>query len=148
MRLRKPIFILSSILVLALGAAVERVEASDQDRTPKLDLDDPAIDVAEPRVMSKKARNGRRIFESKCVGCHGKSGSGTRRGPPLLMYDRSNHGDDDYRNAVRNGVPQHHWKFGPMPPIKGVDEAGLEGLIAYMREIQAYNEDLDRDDVQ
>jgi len=41
--------------------------------------------------------------------------------------------------AVKNGVRQHHWPFGSMPPIPGVSKAEVSQIIAYVRTLQRAN---------
>lgn len=41
--------------------------------------------------------------------------------------------------AAREGVRAHHWRFGDMPPVEGVSDADLAGIIAFVREVQRAN---------
>ena len=34
------------------------------------------------------------------------------------------------------GVRQHHWNFGDMPPVEGLDTAAIDAIVAYVREVQ------------
>lgn len=79
--------------------------------------------------------NGRRLFQSRCTGCHGTDLMGTNQGPPLLhgYYHPSHHSDLAIRMAVKTGVAQHHWQFGNMPAIPGIDAEGIADLTAYIR---------------
>lgn len=78
------------------------------------------------------------LFAANCAVCHGTGGSGTDLGPPLVdrIYEPSHHGDDAFERAVRQGVFAHHWSFGPMPPVPGLDDDELRSIIAYVRELQ------------
>lgn len=38
--------------------------------------------------------------------------------------------------AVRNGVRAHHWNFGDMPPVRGLTEADVKAVTAYVRAVQ------------
>ncbi|GJM01344.1 MAG: hypothetical protein DHS20C07_30230 [Methyloligella sp.] len=102
---------------------------------------DVAVEIKLPKQFSKVAVEGRQIFEKKCMGCHGKSGSGTQKGPPLIhkYYEPNHHSDRSFFLAVKNGVRPHHWQFGNMPPIKGVTSSDVEKIISYIREIQREN---------
>ena len=48
----------------------------------------------------------------------------------------NHHGDIAFEFAVRCGVPQHHWRFGPMPPVEGLSEEDIESIMAFVREQQ------------
>jgi mono/diheme cytochrome c family protein len=78
---------------------------------------------------------GQEVYEAKCASCHGTDLQGTDRGPSHLsaIYEPSHHSDESFRRAVRHGAPQHHWRFGPMPPVEGVSDADLESVIAFVR---------------
>jgi mono/diheme cytochrome c family protein len=41
--------------------------------------------------------------------------------------------------AVMKGVRAHHWRFGDMPPVEGVSEAQIAGIVAYIRTLQRAN---------
>jgi hypothetical protein len=41
-----------------------------------------------------------------------------------------------FQRAVALGVPAHHWRFGNMPPIPGVDQPAVERVVAYVRWLQ------------
>ena len=81
---------------------------------------------------------GQKAFDANCATCHGTGALGTESGPPLVhgYYVPWHHDDHSIRRAVRNGVPQHHWFFGDMPPIVGVSDEELEQIILYIREQQ------------
>ena len=81
---------------------------------------------------------GERLFEMNCVACHGHLATGTTAGPPLVheIYEPGHHPDESFHRAVQQGVPQHHWDFGPMPVIPGLREAEVTDIIAYVRSLQ------------
>lgn len=99
---------------------------------------DSGITIPE---QSAAAKPGERLFAENCAVCHGSHGSGTDSGPPLIhiIYEPSHHGDASFQRAVLNGVRQHHWRFGNMPAIDGVDEAEVAKIVTYIREIQRAN---------
>lgn len=37
---------------------------------------------------------------------------------------------------MAQGSPQHHWDFGDMPPVPGLDDEEVDAIIAYVREVQ------------
>lgn len=84
-----------------------------------------------------EAERGARLFRDHCAICHGSALQGTDRGPPLLhaVYKPGHHADLAIRLAVRNGVVQHHWHFGNMPPVPAVAEE-TEHLVAFIRREQ------------
>ena len=81
---------------------------------------------------------GEQLFTANCAPCHGLGATGTEQGPPLVheYYEPSHHSDDAFRSAVANGVQPHHWEFGPMPPVPGVQGEEVEAIIAYVRGLQ------------
>lgn len=81
---------------------------------------------------------GEALYADNCASCHGADLRGTDQGPPHLdpVYEPGHHGDEAFRLAVRRGAPQHHWDFGPMPPVEGLSEQDVEDIIAYVRQRQ------------
>ncbi|MDF0602771.1 cytochrome c [Psychromarinibacter sp. C21-152] len=81
---------------------------------------------------------GERAFEANCAACHGAQAGGTDKGPPLVhrIYEPSHHADYAFRMAVRNGVRQHHWKFGDMPPVEGMTDEEVTRITAHVRALQ------------
>jgi mono/diheme cytochrome c family protein len=78
---------------------------------------------------------GQVSYQASCAICHGPGGRGTRQGPPLLdlTYRPDHHHDLAFHLAVKNGVKQHHWQFGHMPPVKGVSPEDVADIVAYVR---------------
>lgn len=78
------------------------------------------------------------LYESNCASCHGSDLGGTDKGPSHLsvVYVPNHHGDEAFRSAVANGAPQHHWTFGPMPAIEGLDDDEVDAIIEYVRSEQ------------
>ena len=78
---------------------------------------------------------GKLLFEKNCSSCHGKDLKGSKQGPPFLhrFYKPSHHGDAAFYRAGLKGVTAHHWRFGDMPPVKGITELKLKNIIAYIR---------------
>lgn len=89
-------------------------------------------------ALSVTARAGEELFNENCSACHGVGATGTSQGPPLVdrIYHPSHHPDFSIRNAVRQGVKQHHWLFGDMAPVDGVSSDEVEEIICYIRETQ------------
>ena len=99
------------------------------------------IDVKVPDSLSASAQAGAALFNANCAACHGANAAGTLQGPPLVhvIYVPSHHGDRAFDLAVMNGVRAHHWRFGDMPPIAGVEPSDVEAIVAYVRELQRHN---------
>lgn len=81
---------------------------------------------------------GEALYQANCAVCHGADADGTEIGPSFLndVYVPSHHADGAFLLAVRNGVQQHHWDFGPMPPIAGLDDSDVADIVAYVRAVQ------------
>jgi len=96
--------------------------------------------VAVP-MLSASAVEGKRAFDANCATCHGESGIGTGKGPPLVhdIYNPGHHGDMSFLAAAQRGVPQHHWQFGNMPPLPQVTDGQMAVIVRYIRELQEAN---------
>lgn len=99
------------------------------------------VSVEMPPLSGAPAR-GKAAFAASCAECHGGDGGGVDgHGPPLVhrYYEPGHHGDMAFRIAVRQGARAHHWSFGNMPAIPGVDASELEDMIVYVRAVQRAN---------
>lgn len=78
---------------------------------------------------------GAELYQSSCASCHGTDLRGTDKGPSHLsiVYEPNHHGDDSFRSAIVNGVRQHHWNFGDMAAIPGLDADEIDDIIAFVR---------------
>jgi mono/diheme cytochrome c family protein len=85
------------------------------------------------------AQSGAALYAASCASCHGEDLRGTDKGPSHLsvVYEPNHHPDESFRAAIAQGVPAHHWSFGDMPPVTGLDESEVDAIIAYIREVQA-----------
>ena len=103
----------------------------------------PMVEVVIPASFTETEAAGERSFIALCAACHGKNAAG-RDGmaPPLVhpIYRPAHHADEAFQIAVRHGVRAHHWRFGDMPRIEGVDRAEVESIIAYIRALQRANQ--------
>ena len=81
---------------------------------------------------------GADLYQSNCASCHGANLRGTDKGPSHLsiVYEPNHHSDDAFRSAILNGAQQHHWNFGDMAPITGLDNDAIDDVIAYVRSEQ------------
>jgi len=89
----------------------------------------------EPLVSIAADADGATVFVARCASCHGEDLRGTDKGPSQLsiVYEPNHHSDATYRAAIRNGVGQHHWNFGDMPPVEDITDDQIERVIAYIR---------------
>ncbi len=100
------------------------------------------VQVALPAEFSSDAQIGKRAFEAKCATCHGVNAAGQNGvAPPLVhkIYEPNHHADMAFLMAARSGVRSHHWRFGDMPPVKGITDAEVKYIIRYVRELQKEN---------
>lgn len=84
------------------------------------------------------AAQGQSLFLGNCAECHGFNARGTDKGPPLIhkIYEPNHHADIAFQLAARQGVRQHHWPFGDMPPQPEVSESEIKDIIAWVRQEQ------------
>ena len=96
--------------------------------------------VKEP-ALTPIAKQGKLVFNKFCAQCHGVNAAGTDKGPPLVhkIYEPSHHGDSSFLRAAKQGVQPHHWRFGAMPPVKGLPDEYIPFVIQYVREMQRAN---------
>lgn len=102
----------------------------------------PIVSVKLPETLSSDASIGKKFFDVKCASCHGENAAGTNgTAPPLVhpFYRPGHHADGAFLSAAMNGVQQHHWNFGNMPPVEGITVADVKYITRYVREIQAAN---------
>lgn len=128
-------FNLLPALVMLVLVACSGDSGVSYEAPPTGAVDQPAgtiVDVAEA------ARRGEALFNANCSACHGVDAVGTSLGPPLVhrVYHPGHHPDFSIRNAVAQGVPQHHWQFGNMAPVTGLASEEVEDIICYMRRQQ------------
>lgn len=97
--------------------------------------------IVAPQQLSAAASLGKNAFDDNCTQCHGANAAGTDKGPPLVhaYYNAGHHADGAFFVAVANGVRQHHWRFGNMPPVPQVGADQTRMIIAYVRELQRAN---------
>ena len=135
---RYPAFYLVVALVLltAIGCGEESAPGYETQTSHNVE----SVSVIRPS-LSDAARAGEELFNANCLLCHGENAAGTRQGPTLIndIYKPGHHSDFSFRNAVRQGVRQHHWSFGDMPPVPGVSPDEAEQIICYVRELQLAN---------
>ena len=81
---------------------------------------------------------GEATFNTFCSACHGVQAKGTEKGPPLVhkIYEPNHHGDFAFQRAAAQGVRAHHWKYGNMPKVDGVNSDEVSEIIKYVRWLQ------------
>ena len=132
-----------TIVALMLVACGEESEPSYAE-TESAGGEGSAVTVP---ALAGTAIEGEELFVANCSQCHGLNAVGTSQGPPLLhkVYVPGHHPDLSFQNAVRNGVWQHHWNFGEMPPVGTVTPQEVDKVICYVREMQRANGIFERD---
>ncbi len=99
---------------------------------------DNTAEEAEPAGSSSTGDLGAEVYANSCAACHGADLRGTDEGPSQLsiVYEPNHHTDDAYRSAIANGARQHHWSFGDMPPVEGLNDEEVEAVIGFIRSEQ------------
>ena len=124
---------------IAIAVALLAMSACGGESGPQ-PLNDGSSGAVAPATMPVEpaTSSGEEIFNANCSSCHGVGATGTDAGPPLVheIYEPGHHPDFSIRNAVSQGVMQHHWFFGNMPPVAGLSPDDVEKLICYIREVQ------------
>ena len=94
--------------------------------------------AAEQIEIPFKLAKGQVLYEKYCSSCHGMQLDGSDKGPPLVhpYYKPSHHGDKAFYRAALNGVKQHHWNFGDMPPVAGMTPGKMDSVLPYVRYYQ------------
>lgn len=117
------------VAFLAIAVAVTGGSGSGTDSAGPT-----GIPVQDPGLVAV----GEPLYQSNCASCHGTDLRGTDTGPSHLsiVYEPNHHGDVAFVLAARNGVAQHHWRFGDMAPVPGLSDDDLAAIVAYVRENQ------------
>ena len=115
---------------------------NNQQNTELNMASDPIVEISLPAKLSQAALLGKSSFEVRCARCHGENAVGQKGvAPPLvhIIYEPSHHGDESFQRAVALGVRAHHWPFGNMPAVEGLDRKDVANIVAYVRELQRAN---------
>jgi mono/diheme cytochrome c family protein len=85
-----------------------------------------------PRTTSDR---GEAIYRANCAQCHGGDLRGTARGPSLLVpiYGPEQLSDVEFADAIRNGVEERLWEFGPMPANKTITDEQIDAILTFVR---------------
>lgn len=143
---------ISTLMAVGLATVVLAQSEKDGGARPRVNTEmhgaaagAPAPDpetVVVPETLSAPGYFGQMAFEKSCASCHGKNGAGgTGEGPPLIhpIYEPGHHPDAAFLRAAMTGVRSHHWNFGDMPPVEGIDEQTVGLIATYIRELQRAN---------
>jgi mono/diheme cytochrome c family protein len=89
-----------------------------------------------PRTTMER---GEAIYGANCAQCHGGDLAGTERGPSLLLpiYGPDQLSDVEFADAIRNGVEERLWEFGPMPANKAITDEQIDAILTFVRARQA-----------
>ncbi len=95
-------------------------------------------DNADQTAPTAATGLGGELYAASCASCHGSDLRGTDRGPSHLsiVYEPNHHGDDSFRSAIAQGTGAHHWNFGDMPAVGGLDDEEVDTIIAFIRSEQ------------
>jgi mono/diheme cytochrome c family protein len=106
----------------------------------KSNIGQPMTEISIPQLNTAQTR-GREVFDANCSVCHGKNASGSNSGPSLVqkIYQPRIHADGAFFLAVKNGARAHHWQFGSMMPVAGVEKSDVALIVQYVRALQRAN---------
>lgn len=124
---------LETVVAVLIATAVLAGCGSDDTGSP---IDTSlAIDTGSSIETGSPIEPGAEVYAQSCASCHGADLRGTDEGPSHLsiVYEPNHHTDDAFRNAIANGAPQHHWNFGDMEAVEGLNGDDVEAVIAYVR---------------
>lgn len=79
------------------------------------------------------------LFANNCAVCHGPAGEGVDgQGPSLLedAYLADALSDEAIASAVRTGLASSDDRWAPMPSFPRFDDAELDAVVGYVRELQ------------
>ena len=95
-------------------------------------------DSGNPAPDGQLTAQGEDLYQANCARCHGTDLRGTEEGPSMLseVYVPGHHADAAFLIAVQRGSPQHHWRFGDMPPVEGLTADDVAAIVAFVRETQ------------
>jgi mono/diheme cytochrome c family protein len=140
--MRKAIIVcgIAIMIVMLPGLTIQNASTAAMNHGPA----GPSPITGLPKNPSVPFQFGRGMqkFQEKCSSCHGRWAEGTaKNGPPLVhrFYVPSHHGDDAFFRAAQSGVNAHHWSFGDMPPVNGINNQDIKQIVQFIRWWQREN---------
>jgi mono/diheme cytochrome c family protein len=133
--LKSPLFWLIGVVLFVGAYAIIPKGRVPATRGPAM------VEVKIPDLTALQ-KQGEQTFNANCAKCHGADAAGQAGvAPPLIhkVYEPSHHGDAAIARAAKQGVQQHHWPFGNMPPVEGITDAQVAVITAYIRAVQRAN---------
>ena len=136
---RSAIAALSVVVLYVAAACADDAEAPASTTTPTAA---PTAEATPTATATPEARftgtDGRELYGQACAVCHGQALEGTNAGPTFLdrIYAPGHHADIAFIFAVERGVRAHHWNFGNMAPVEGLEHEQVLAIIAFIREQQ------------
>jgi mono/diheme cytochrome c family protein len=79
------------------------------------------------------------LFAANCAVCHGPAAQGVEDQGPSLLEDRylaDAYPDEAMAAAIRQGVASSEERWAPMPSFPRFDDAQLDAVVGYVRELQ------------
>jgi len=128
----------TSTVIIYAGVAIGVVAVLFFQSNPK--TGQPIAEITIPRLDPAQTR-GRALFDANCSVCHGKNATGSDNGPGLIqkIYQPRLHADGAFFIAVKSGARAHHWQFGSMLPVAGVEKSEVALIVQYVRALQRAN---------
>jgi PQQ-dependent dehydrogenase (methanol/ethanol family) len=91
-----------------------------------------ALAAGSPGAFAQSLEAGRKIYEARCVGCHGSDGAGGGHGPAFVDISRPRADSRAaMRDLIRNGIPNT-----AMPPFT-MPDAEIDALVAFVEVLRA-----------
>jgi len=128
------------IQIVVIGSALVGGGAVIASKIIGPDEKETTVAVTVP-TLTTTAVKGEKYYAKSCNSCHGDNAGGTKNGPPLVhdIYNPGHHADEAFYRAALQGVKQHHWPYGNMPPRPEISKREVSYIIAYVRELQEAN---------
>ena len=91
-----------------------------------------ALAAASPPVLAQSHETGRKVYEARCVGCHGSDGSGGGHGPGFVDIRRPRASSKPaLQKLISSGIP------GTTMPAFAMTDAELDALADYVEVLRA-----------
>jgi mono/diheme cytochrome c family protein len=133
---RYSVLIAAAVIVTGLGIYFYA------NQTPEPAAGGVPLAIVQVPELSTAEQAGEIAFNENCASCHGTNAAGQEGvAPPFVhrIYEPNHHGDQSFFLAAQNGVRAHHWPFGDMPPVEGVNRDDVASIVTYVRALQRAN---------